>query len=60
MQQAEKVIKIKRVIRALHAVGQVLGHFFLRSFPDKVRRIHLFGEAEEFARTMRESGYCHQ
>jgi hypothetical protein len=44
-----EVIEIKRVLRALHAVGQVLGHS--RSFPEKRRRIHLFGDSDEFART---------
>lgn len=42
-----EVIEIKWVRRALHAVGQVLGHS--RSFPDKVRRIHLFGNKGDFA-----------
>jgi hypothetical protein len=45
----DEVIEIKWVRRALHAVGQVLGHS--RSFPEKGRRIHLFGDADEFSRT---------
>lgn len=45
----DQVIEIKWVCRALHAVGQVLGHS--RSFPEKGRRIHLFGDADEFSRT---------
>lgn len=44
----DEVIEIKWVCRALHAVGQVLGHS--RSFPEKGRRIHLFGEVEDFSR----------
>lgn len=40
-----EVIEVKYVKKYLHAIGQILG--YSETFPDKTRRIHLFGSVEE-------------
>lgn len=40
-----EVIEVKHAPKYLHALGQVLG--YSDAFPDRVRRIHLFGTASE-------------
>lgn len=40
-----EIIEVKHIKKYLHAIGQVLGSSL--AFPDRLRRIHLFGSTNE-------------
>ena len=42
-----EIIEVKHAKKYLHAIGQILG--YSDTFPDKARRIHLFGSDEEMS-----------